>query len=134
MVRQTLVNGNDPRAEGSITRIKVSSNNDTFLHYAPNAKMVQFLIDKGADVHAKTYSGEDALIRMIYSNQNIELIKTLLKNGASLSATNNNGETPLEIVEKQLEIAIEYKQSALIGQLQALREFLKSYSRNRSRD
>lgn len=127
-VRDTLENGNDPRAEGAITRTKINSYNDTLLHWARNAEMVQFLIDKGADVHAKTGLGYDPLMKTMYYTPNLALIKALLDNGASLSTTNNAGETPLDHVNKGLKTALESGEAhRLIQPLTELKAFLTSY-------
>lgn len=126
MVRQTLVNGNDPRAEGAITRHdKFSSDGNLLLHHAPNAEMVQFLIDKGANVHAKSSDGDDALMANLRVMPDIEVIKTLLKNGASLHTTNNSGETPLDVIDRKLKAALEEEQDSQLETLQTLREFIK---------
>lgn len=61
------------------------------LFYATNLKMVQFLIDKGADIHFKNDRGETFL----HTTDNKEIAKFLIKKGLKLNEKNKNGYTPL---------------------------------------
>ncbi len=58
-------------------------------------QVIQFLIDKGADVHAKNTESETALMLATSYNSNPEIIEVLIDNGADVDAKNARGETAL---------------------------------------
>jgi ankyrin repeat protein len=53
-----------------------------------------WVIDQGADVHAKNMGGETPLHRA-YGNGNAEVVEALLEKGADVHAENSDGDTPL---------------------------------------
>ena len=62
--------------------------------YSGRQKLVQALLDKGADTEAHTKQGETALIWAI-NNGHLSSVQTLLGGGASLTSVQRNGDTPL---------------------------------------
>ena len=57
-------------------------------------KEIQHLIDNGADLNAKTRTGETPLFYNIVED-NFEIVRLLLKNGANVNAKNKKGESVL---------------------------------------
>jgi len=53
------------------------------------------LIQQGANLDAKTRSGDSALIVAGWNTENFELVKLLVTRGANINQANNNGDTPL---------------------------------------
>ncbi len=70
--------------------------------HCENPDVIQFMIDAGADIHARTEWGSTALMVAAAINT-IEVIDVLLKAGAKLKDQDNNGETPLMWASKTLE-------------------------------
>jgi len=56
--------------------------------------VVKLLIDKGADVNAKTNDGDTALMWAAISGE-VDIVKMLLEKGADVNAKNNHGDTAL---------------------------------------
>jgi ankyrin repeat protein len=76
--------------------------NATLLHDAVGnnqLRMVQYLLDKGADVSVVTSDGLTPL-HMAAQNGNIEIIKVLLTHGARVNALDSKGWTPLDRAKK----------------------------------
>lgn len=71
---------------------------DRFMYLDETVKM---LVDAGADVNAKGVNNEDwpALHHAVYMNMSFNIIKTLLRAGANVHATNKHGKTVLDIVK-----------------------------------
>ena len=65
--------------------------------------IVKFLVEKGADVNAKTHfeysSVETPLLLSLY-NENSSIAEYLINNGADINVTNEDGETPLMYASK----------------------------------
>ena len=89
-VKKELKNGADVNA--------ANDNDFTVLMYAAafnsNPKVIETLIDKGANVNAKTNDGNTALIQA-FLNPNPKVIETLIDEGADVNAKMNNGTTVL---------------------------------------
>ena len=89
-VKKELKNGADVNA--------ANDNDFTVLMYAAafnsNPKVIETLIDKGANVNAKTNDGNTALIQA-FLNPNPKVIETLIDAGADVKAKNNDGSTAL---------------------------------------
>ena len=63
--------------------------------------IVQLLLDKGADVHARDINGETALMTAAEKG-NTSIAKMLLEKGAEINTKNKQGQTPLlKIAEKE---------------------------------
>jgi len=56
---------------------------------------VKQVLAQGANIDAKTNSGDTALIVAGWQTNNLELINLLVRHGADLNIPNNNGDTPL---------------------------------------
>ncbi len=72
-------------------------NKSTPLHYASNrghAEVVRLLLEKGAQIDSKEYSGNDALCYASYKGH-IDVVRLLLEKGAKISQQDNQGETAL---------------------------------------
>jgi transposase len=65
----------------------------------PNLKVMQKLIDRGANVNAKDDYGQTPL----HVCRDLKAAKLLIKNGAKLDAVNNGGFTPLEAICQEAE-------------------------------
>ena len=68
------------------------------LHFAVNEghqKMVELLLAKGADIHAKDVDGDEPIHWAAYAGRT-EVAALLLRKGAKINARNNNGGTPLD--------------------------------------
>lgn len=73
------------------------------LFYATNLKMVQFLIDKGADVHFKNDIGETFL----HTTDNKEIAEFLIKKkGLKLNEKNRYGYTPLHTASMRASLEV----------------------------
>lgn len=69
----------------------------TALHYASDAStflVVQALLDRGADIHAKDASGSTALHIASFAG-NVDIVTELLRRGATVDARDGKGNTPL---------------------------------------
>jgi hypothetical protein len=68
---------------------------NTFLHVAiwKRQSLLEYLIEKGADVNAKNMYGNTPL----HWAESRYVIETLLRHGADIHALNNDGYTPLEV-------------------------------------
>ncbi len=67
----------------------------------PNFNIIQYLIDKGANVNQTDTNLFVTLHKAAKSGQ-LEVIKLLVEVGkANLNAKNNNGDTPLLLAKKQ---------------------------------
>lgn len=79
----------------------VNSANETLLHVAlktpGNQKLVQFLIENGADVHSEDTAGNTPLHVALKTPANDASIKLLIKKGADVNKTNQMGMAPLNI-------------------------------------
>ena len=62
--------------------------------YNGQTTAVERLIERGADINAKTKDGYTALIYAAYSGH-AKIVQELVENGASIDATNNYGSTAL---------------------------------------
>ena len=65
--------------------------------------MVQFLVEKGADVNTKThseYSSVETPLLLSLDNENSSVAEYLINNGADINVTNEDGETPLMYASK----------------------------------
>ncbi|MBW5383683.1 ankyrin repeat domain-containing protein, partial [Brachyspira pilosicoli] len=77
--------------------------------------MVKFLVEKGADVNAKTHSEHSSVETPLllsldnehpdyryyyYKNENSSAAEFLINNGADINVTNEDGETPLMYASK----------------------------------
>jgi ankyrin repeat protein len=64
---------------------------------------VKLLLDKGANIEAKTLDGNTALITAVtgapFWNSG-EAVKLLLEKGANANVKGSNGDTPLSLAEK----------------------------------
>lgn len=70
---------------------------NTVLHYAAEwefADAIDFLIIKGADIHAKNANGETCLFSAVKTN-NPEIIQSVISGGASIKDRDNMGNTAL---------------------------------------
>lgn len=70
---------------------------NTVLHYTADwgySDSLQYLVSKGADIHAKNANGETCLFNGAKSN-NPEIIQVILENGGSIKDRDNLGSTPL---------------------------------------
>ncbi|MEI0540662.1 ankyrin repeat domain-containing protein, partial [Brachyspira pulli] len=65
--------------------------------------MVKFLVEKGADVNAKTHSEHSSVetpLLLSLDNENSSAAEYLINNGADINVTNEDGETPLMYASK----------------------------------
>ncbi len=69
--------------------------------YCENPDVIQFMINEGAYIHARTELGVTVLMIAAAMNT-IEVIDVLLKAGARLKDQDNNGNTPLMFASKTL--------------------------------
>jgi ankyrin repeat protein len=75
----------------------------TLLHaFAHQGDLVgtRWLIDHGARIDVRDAGNNTPLHKACERNSTLTVVKLLLDRGASLSATNNSGETPLDVAEK----------------------------------
>ena len=56
---------------------------------------VKLVVLQGANINARTSSGDTALIMTGWKTKNLKLIQYLVENGANINIANNNGDTPL---------------------------------------
>jgi len=67
--------------------------------------LVKLMIDNGADVNARSYTGNPIFHRLIYRVQSgnasllYDLIKLFLQKGVDLNIADKNGLTPIEIIK-----------------------------------
>ncbi len=66
--------------------------------YPTPVKLARALIEKGADVNAKTAEGVTALMLAASKNQ-IPIVGLLVQSGADPAATNANGQNALELAQ-----------------------------------
>jgi ankyrin repeat protein len=59
-------------------------------------KMVEILVEAGADVNARNEKGLSPLMLLVKNSYNYDLMKLLVKAGADLHAKCKNGKTVLE--------------------------------------
>ncbi|OCK80629.1 ankyrin, partial [Lepidopterella palustris CBS 459.81] len=65
--------------------------------------VVQYLLNKGASVHAQDKKGWTVLHHAILrKGEDVDLLRSLLERGANVNATNNDKETPLHFTAKYL--------------------------------
>lgn len=75
----------------------------TALHHASqigNLEIVEVLIEKGADIHAKSKSGDSIFIWACWGGK-IDIIKVLIEKGADINSEDKYGHTGLKIAELQ---------------------------------
>ena len=58
-------------------------------------KRVKLVLNQGANINARTSSGDTALIITGWKTKNLKLVRYLVDNGANMNIANNNGDTPL---------------------------------------
>ncbi len=76
------------RSQGATPLIRAADNN--------NENMVSALLERGADVHARsTRMNATALNAACSASSNIEIVNRLIKAGADVNAANKEGRTPL---------------------------------------
>lgn len=121
---------NEIKREGDINK-KSPKNGETALHIAVASykfSAVKFLIENGADINIKDFSGNDAL--MIAASKFPAVIDDLLKWGANPYTTNNNGKTALEILKtvKSIQIPSKAYREKKIRQFElAIKKYAKKY-------
>jgi ankyrin repeat protein len=54
-------------------------------------------VDKGAIINVRDLAHNTPLHKACRRNSTVAVVKLLVEHGASLTATNNNGETPLDM-------------------------------------
>lgn len=81
---------------GVCKRASCTNSGDSPLHRAAssNPAVVEYLLEKGADVNATDFDGNTPLHRM-YWGDSIRTVDILCKNGGKINLQNNKGETPL---------------------------------------
>lgn len=84
--------------------IRVLDNNDrTLLHWASRdnfPEVVEFFLDKGLDIEARTKRGQTPLHEAMYQiayNTCLPVAELLLNRGANIEVRDNNGNTPLHL-------------------------------------
>ena len=75
---------------------RVRGKSDPGMHYT--AEMVEYMIDKGADVNVVDRDGSTPLMEAI-PNGHTEIVALLLKHGAKRDVKNRHGDTPLGYAE-----------------------------------
>jgi ankyrin repeat protein len=70
-----------------------------------NIKIVDVLLERGADINIKNYHNETAL-HLATNLHNIEMVKKLILKGASLDVKNHDGYTSLHLAAEQGYVAI----------------------------
>jgi ankyrin repeat protein len=101
----------------------------TALHYAADccdcSHMLQLLLSHGADVHAYTDEGADALGILVQSNGSLQCAELLLAAGADATHLNNEGEGSLqyavcedevELLQLLLQLLLQHGAAAVINQ------------------
>ncbi|ORX55833.1 ankyrin, partial [Anaeromyces robustus] len=58
-----------------------------------NETIINYLIEKGADIHKENNDGETPLF-FVCENGNENGVRYLIEHGAQINKENNNGETP----------------------------------------
>ena len=75
-------------------------------------KLAEFLIEKGADINARTPDGHTALMFASY-NRYPDIVRLLIKRGAKINLKSTQGHTALsEVLESDKKIIIELLQNA----------------------
>lgn len=77
----------------------------TPLHWAISKEVLEALVDKNCDIHAKNFDGQTALHMMVLRGR-LECTIALLSRGAEHSIGDNEGNTPLHLAVKQKNITI----------------------------
>ncbi len=83
---------------------------ETLLHIAARycrLEAVQFLIDRGADISAKTKDGKTPLHYSMHNVINPEITKFLIQKGADVNAADNDGNTPMHYLSGYLPVPVE---------------------------
>lgn len=75
----------------------------TPLHLVAYQEAVELLLKNGADIEAKNKDGETPLIISIFNQDSEEVIERLLMAGANIKAKNNDGQTALDIANMREE-------------------------------
>jgi len=65
-----------------------------------NAPVLRLLLERGADITAKTNDGSTALEWAVFADR-VESVKLLLEKGANVQTKNKNGNTPLHLVSSK---------------------------------
>jgi ankyrin repeat protein len=60
-----------------------------------NLDIIKMLLEKGADVHIRSLTGETALMMAVSAKDQPDVVKLLLEKGADVNACTEAGETPL---------------------------------------
>ncbi|MEN6414706.1 MAG: ankyrin repeat domain-containing protein [Veillonellales bacterium] len=63
-------------------------------------KLVQLLVDAGADINSVNHSGVSPLMTAVSNPPNIAMVQYLLSRGADVSQANSEGNTPLMITAR----------------------------------
>ena len=74
----------------------------TALHFAVekgNKKMVERLLESGANVSAQTINGNTPLHSLLRAEQR-DIVKLLLDKGADINVKNGNGNSPHDLADK----------------------------------
>ena len=90
----------DPRCFTGADINKADDYGRTPLHVATSAdypEMVRFLIDKGAEVHARTAGEDQAPLHYAAKNEAVQCVKILLAHGADIDARDYKLRTPLQV-------------------------------------
>src|SRR3990167_747794 len=78
------------------------------IHYG-KLKSVQFLLEKGADVHQKNTNVHDETpLHLAAQDYNLYIIKLLLQYGADINVVNGKGQTPLMFACEHLDADIQF--------------------------
>ncbi len=85
----------------------------TPLHLAVYPEMVELLVRRGADINVRSNDGRTPLLVQVAEAEGIEAMKALLRLGADAKATDNQGQSALDIArgreeEDKVDLLTEY--------------------------